>query len=273
MRKLALLAVGLMAACHRHVEVGSPAPATTPAPAPARTQPRTTTITSADQLVAVMHDRYASKWYRTLTFSQKATYLRADGTPSRVETWYEALSLPGLLRIDLGDPTRGNGVVYRGDSVYTLQEGRVVDRRLGRNALLILGFAVYAQPAARTLEQLRAERIDLDLLHTDTLYGRRMYVVGAGRADSISNQFWIDAEHMLFARLIQTDTARRSTRDIRFEKYVQHGDGWVAEEVRFLSGGKLVFHEEYSNVRVNVPLDANLFVPEKWSTATHWYKP
>ena len=220
-----------------------------------------------------MHDRYANKWYRTLTFSQKATYLRSDGTPSRVETWYEAASLPGHLRIDLGDPARGNGVVYRGDSVYTLQEGRVVDRRIGRNLLLILGFDVYAQPVARTLDQLRAERIELDLLHTDTLYGRRMYVVGAGPTDSTSNQFWIDAEQMLFARLIQTDTARRTTRDIRFEKYVQHGDGWVSEEVRFLTGGKLVFHEVYSNVRVNVPLDEDLFVPEKWSTAKHWYKP
>ena len=35
----------------------------------------------------------------------------------------------------------------------------------------------------------------------------------------------------------------------------------------------MVFHEEYSNVRVNVTLDDELFIPEKWSTATHWYKP
>jgi len=269
MRKLAILAVGVLSACHRQVEVGTPAPE----PAPAPISPRATAITSADQLITVMHDRYADKWYRTVAFSQKATYFRADGTPLRVETWYEAASLPGHLRIDLGDPTRGNGVVYRDDSVYTLQEGRVVDRRLGRNLLLILGFDVYAQPVARTLEQLRGERIDLTLLHTDTLNGRRMYVVGAGPTDSTSNQFWIDTEHMLFARLVQTDTVRRNTRDIRFEKYLQHGDGWVAEEVRFLTGGKMVFHEQYSNVRVNVPLDENFFVPEKWSAAMHWYKP
>jgi len=269
MRKFALLAVVAVSACHRQVEVASP-----PAPAPAPARPTVAKgITSVDQLVAAMLDRYAGAWYRSITFTQKSTYLRADGTPSRVETWYEAIAIPGRLRIDLGDPARGNGVVYRGDSVYTLQSGSVVDRRIGRNPLLILGFDVYAQPAMRTLEQLRAERINIDLLHTDTLYGRRMYVVGAGPNDSTSNQFWVDAERLLFARLIQTDPERKNTRDIRFERYRPHGKGWVAEEVRILSGGKTVFHEEYSNVRVDVPLDDNLFVPEKWSAATHWYKP
>jgi hypothetical protein len=31
--------------------------------------------------------------------------------------------------------------------------------------------------------------------------------------------------------------------------------------------------EEYSQVRVNDMLDDNLFVPERWSSATHWYRP
>lgn len=228
---------------------------------------------SADQLVAAMHDRYAGKWYRNLTFIQKSTFLRPDGTPSRVETWYEAGALPGRLRIDLGEPSKGNGALYRADSVYSIQAGRIVDRRPGRNPLMILGFDVYAQAAARTLEALHAERIDLTLLHMDTLYGRRVYVVGAGPADSTSNQFWVDADRLLFVRLIQSDPERRRTQDVRFEKYVQHGGGWVAEEVRVLVGGRMVFHEEYSNVRVNVTLDDALFIAEKWNSATHWYKP
>lgn len=268
MRKLALLAVVALAACRRQPDVNVPA-----SPPPPRSAPAATAIVSADQLVAAMRARYADRWYRTLTFTQKSTYLRPDGTASRVETWYEAGALPGRLRIDLGDPSRGNGVVYRGDSVYTVQNGAVVDRRIGRNPLLILGFDVYAQPVGRTLDQLRAERFDLTLLHTDTLYGRRMYVVGAGPTDSLSNQFWVDADRLLFARLIQTDPDRGTTRDIRFEKYMPYGDAWVAEAVRVLAGGKLVFHEEYSNVRVNVALDDALFLPEMWSTATHWYKP
>ena len=220
-----------------------------------------------------MHDRYAGKWYRNLTFVQKSTTLRPDGTPSRVETWYEAGAMPGRLRIDLGDPTKGNGVLYRGDSVYQFQEGKLVDRRVGRNPLLVLGFDVYAQPVAQTLSQLAAEHIDLHLLRTDTLYGRRAYVIGAGPTDTTSNQFWVDAERLLFLRLVQTDEVRKVTRDIRFENYKPYAGGWVAEAVRMSVRGTPVFREEYSDVRVNVPLDSNLFVPEHWATATHWYKP
>lgn len=230
-------------------------------------------ITSSDQLLDAMHDRYARSWYKNLTFVQKSTTLRPDGTPSRVETWYETGAMPGRLRIDLGDPAKGNGVLYRGDSVYQFQEGRLVDKRIGRNPLMVLGFDVYAQPAAATMEQLTAEKIDLRVLRTDTLYGRRVYVVGAGPGDTTSNQFWIDADRLLFVRLIQTDQARRATRDIRFENYVQHAGGWVAEEVKMYVRGALVFREEYSNVRVDVPVDSSLFIPEKWSTARHWYRP
>ena len=51
---------------------------------------------------------------------------------------------------------------------------------------------------------------------------------------------------------------------------MQHGGGWVAEVVRFLMEGRMFFLEEYSDVRVNVTLDDDLFVPEKWTTVRHW---
>ena len=261
MRPLLLAVLALIAACGRPASVDTGPSAI-----------RTDAIRSPDQLIAAMHDRYAGKWYRTITFIQKSSFLRAGAAP-RVETWYEAGSIPGKLRIDLDNPAKGNGVLYRGDSVYQAQAGKITHRTTGRNILLTLGFDVYGQPAATTLAQLRAERIDLTLLRMDTLYGRRVFVVGAAPGDSVSNQFWVDADRLLFVRLIQSDAQRRRTQDIRFEKYVQHGGGWVAEEVRVLSEGRMVFHEEYTNVRVNVPLDDALFIPEKWSSATHWFKP
>jgi hypothetical protein len=233
---------------------------------------RAPAILSADQLLDAMHSQYAGRWYRTMTFVQKSTYLRPDGTPSRVEMWYEAAALPGRLRIDLGEPARGNGVLYRGDSAYSMQSGRIADRRIARNPLLILGFDVYAQPASRTFEQLRAEKFDMTVMRMDTLDGKRMYVVGAGPGNYTTSQFWVEADRLLFVRMIQTD-ARNRTQDVRFESYVQHAGGWVAETVRVLMDGKLFFLEEYQNVRVNVELDENLFVPERWAAATHWFKP
>lgn len=257
-----ILAIATLAACGRQVVVGS-------VPSTSRGDPA---IVSADQLLDAMHRRHAGRWYRNLTFVQTSTYYRPDGSTSRVETWYEAGALPGRLRIDLGELSRGNGVLYRNDSLYQVQGGRITDRRKARNPLAILGFDVYAQDPSVTFSQLREEGFDMRLLRMDSLDGKRMYVVGAGPTDSTSSQFWIEADRLLFARLIQTDQRNR-TQDIRFENYVPHGGGWVAEQVRFLMNGALFFHEAYSQVRVNVQLDENLFIPERWSSATHWFRP
>ncbi len=262
MKKLVLLAAALMVtACGRSVQVGGGTPGGV----------RDDRITSADQLIGAMHAAYSGRWYRNLTFVQKTTYVRPDGTPSRVETWYETGVMPGRLRIDLGDIAKGNGVLFRNDSTYQMQGGRVTQKMAGRNILMTLGFDVYSQPVATTLAHLRAEKIDLGVLHRDSLNGRPMFVVGAGPNDTTSNQFWVDAERLVFVRLLQTDAQRRRTQDIRFENYVQHGGGWVAERVRFIGDGRLVLLEEYADVKVNVPLDSSLFIPERWSTASHWY--
>jgi hypothetical protein len=262
MRPLAMLAALALGACSRQVQVETESPPAT----------RDPVITSADMLLEAMRARYAGTWFRNITFVQKSTYFRPDGSTSRVDTWYEAAALPGRLRIDLGELNRGNGVLYRGDSVYQIQNGQVTDRRPGTNPLLVLAFDVYAQPAAKSLEQLRRLGFDVGVLHIDSLGGKRMYVVGAGPRDSTTNQFWVEADRLLFTRLIQTDDRGR-TQDIVFDEFAQHGGGWVAEVVRFWRGGRLFFLEEYSDVRVNVALDDKLFVPERWTSASHWRAP
>ena len=262
MRAISLIGVALVAgACGRQVMIGSTAPT------------RSGDVTSADQLLEAMRARYDGKWYENLTFVQKSTYLRSDGSVNRVETWYEAMIVPGRLRIDIGEPSRGTGALYRNDSAYVLDRGRVIDRRRDLNPLLVLGFDVYRQPVNKTMAQLRTENINLAVLRTDKLAGRDMYVVGAGPSDSTSNQFWIDAERLLFVRLIQTNPQTKRTTDTRFENYVKHGGGWVAEQVRVLVGGRMVFREEYSKVRANVDIDPEMFVPEKWASAKHWFVP
>jgi hypothetical protein len=260
-----MLTVLALGACSRQAQLDTEA-------APPRPAPRDPGITTADALLESMQARYAGAWFRNITFVQKSTYFRPDGSTSRVDTWYEAAALPGRLRIDLGDLARKNGVLYRSDSVYQIENGEVTHRRAGDNPLLVLAFDVYAQPAAKTLEQLRRLKFDVRVLHIGSLGGRKMYVVGAGPGDSTTNQFWIEADRLLVTRLIQTDDRAR-TQDIRLDRYAQHGGGWVAEVVRFLRDGRLFFLEEYSSVRVNVALDDNLFVPERWSAATHWHTP
>ena len=77
------------------------------------------------ELVTRMHDRYAGRWYNTVTFTQTTTQHLPDGT-ERVSTWHEALRAPGILRIDIGAPADGNVVIYTRDSSYRVRGGKLV---------------------------------------------------------------------------------------------------------------------------------------------------
>lgn len=233
----------------------------------------TASITSAESLVQAMHDRYAGTWYRNLTFVQTSQYYDTLGAPTRSETWYEAGRLPGVLRIDIGDRAAGNGQLFRNDSAYVFQNGKLVRAVKSRNPLMLLGFDVYAVEPARAMQMLREEGFDTGKFHRALVGSTEYFVVGAEPGDTTSRQFWIEADRLLFWRLIQpppASAANRPPTEIRFQKYVQHGGGYVAEEVDFLRGGRRFFFETYADVRVDVDLDPALFIPEQWTTARYW---
>jgi hypothetical protein len=73
------------------------------------------------ELIGLMRERYAGKWYHTLTFVQKTTL--GDG---KVETWYEAAELPGKLRIDIAPLEGKNTLLFRNDSIYDFKNGKLV---------------------------------------------------------------------------------------------------------------------------------------------------
>src|SRR6266576_4304000 len=83
------------------------------------------TIRNGEDLLRAMHDRYKDSWYHTVTFTQKSTTYKLDGTSS-AETWYEAALLPGKLRIDIGPATDGKGYIFSNGSVTVIKENKVV---------------------------------------------------------------------------------------------------------------------------------------------------
>lgn len=227
---------------------------------------------SGDELIAAMQNRYAGRWYRTLTFVQATTTIAPDAPPE-TSIWYEAAWLPSKLRIDFDPLNAGNGALFIADSQYVVQRGNVVRRIQRANELLLLGFDVYWLDAAVTAGWLRRLGFDMTRIRRDTWRGRDVYVVGASGPDDLrSKQFWIDREHLLFVRLIQpsgADAAR--TDDIRFLNYEKIGRAWIAPVVEFYRDGRLFFKEEYRHIRIDQELDPALFDPASWSTARHWY--
>jgi hypothetical protein len=259
----ALAVILLLGACHRQPPAGAPPPAPKPAP----TRPAPVAITSGATLVSAMRDRYPS-WYRTLTFVQKTTLYRPNGGEI-VQTWYEAASLPGRLRIDT-DLAAKSGTLFAHDSIFAISGGKLVRADTGLNELLVLGFDVYTQSAARTEAQLRRLGFDLSRFHEGSWQGRPVYIVGAARGDTLSKQFWVDRENLLFVRLLERGPRGRV--DLRFDRYERLGQGWIAMEVLQLVNGKPTLREEYTDPRADVPLPDALFDPRKW-TATHWARP
>lgn len=264
-RRLVVGLFVLFTACHKQ------APAPAPSPAPSRTRapaPTREAIDNGNALLRAMRERYPN-WYRTLTFVQRTTITPPSGG-ELVQTWYEAGELPGRLRIDTDLSTK-SGTLFARDSIYSFSAGKLVRADSGLNALLVLGFDVYRQPAARTEAQLRRLGFKLGTIHEATWRGRPVYVVGATRGDSTTKQFWVDKQDLLFLRLLERGPQGHV--DVRFEKYARVGQGWIAMQVVQLVNGKQRLIEEYSDVHVNVPLDADLFSPSDWASAEHWAKP
>ena len=67
-----------------------------------------TKIKTGEDLIAAMRKKYAKTWYRNTTFKQVTTDFEKDGT-EKVAVWYEAISMPGRLRIDFDPVKDGNG--------------------------------------------------------------------------------------------------------------------------------------------------------------------
>lgn len=215
---------------------------------------------NGQELIQQMHDRYAGKWYRTLTFVQKTTL--PNGA---VQTWYEAAEIPGKLRIDVAPLDSMNTIIFRNDSIYQFRGGKLDRSQDQIHPLMVLGFDVYGQPVAETLRKLELLTFDLSKLHETTWQGRPTYVVGATAGDTTSAQFWIDKDRLYFVRSLEPSKQKPGVMmDTRFEKYQPMGGGWLEMKVQFLANGERRMLEEYTEPKVNVALDSTIFSTDRW---------
>src|SRR6266550_5872558 len=159
-------------------------------------------ITTTEDLVQAMQKKYAKTWHKTATFVQKTTNIDKDGN-KKVEVWYEALSVPGSLRIDFTPTKDGNGILFTNNQIYVFKNGKVDSNRPYVHPLLILGFDIYRLPQSDVIEKLKGLKFDLSIFREDTWQGRPVYVVAAKQGDLHSPQFWIDKKNLYFVRMIR----------------------------------------------------------------------
>jgi hypothetical protein len=135
-------------------------------------------ISNTNELIAAMQKQYGESWYKTATFVQETKNFQPDGT-TKVETWYEAMSVPGSLRIDFTPTSAGNGLLFADGKIFVFKDGKVDSTRPFEHPLLILGFDIYRSPVSEVITKLQSLKFDLSQFREDTWQGRPAYVVGA----------------------------------------------------------------------------------------------
>jgi hypothetical protein len=223
-------------------------------------------------VVKKMHDKYDGSWYNTLTFVQKTTLVKPDGTRDTV-TWFESVKGPDRLRIDVRSPADGNGILYTADSSVVVRNGAAVRTRPDGNTFLPLIMGVYLQPVEKTVAQLIRFGFDLKRTATATWEGRPAIIVGTDSpSDTTAAQFWIDTERLVLVRMRIGFAPNTPMLDIHVGGYQPIDKAWLATDIKILSGTNVVQDELYTDWHANVPLDDELFDPAHWRTARHWAK-
>jgi hypothetical protein len=255
---LALSCVTLAMACGGHGSTVAGPPPRPAAPA----------ITDGRSLLSAMREKYNARWYKTLSFTQNNTLYSSRGGVTTSQ-WRQHIAVPGRLRIDYLPLSQRSGVLFDGSRVHTFDNGRAIDTQPGVNVPLLVTADVYALPLERAAQLLDSLGFDLSGLRRDMWEGQSAYVVGAGAGDSTTNQFWVDSVTLVVLRIVQKE--RRGTReivtDIRFGKFADFAGIPIATEVMQYRDGRLVFREQYSEVRVNDPIPDPTFDPTKWVAA------
>lgn len=217
------------------------------------------------RLLEKMKSRYDGKWYKTLTFEQQTTRYNDNGEVISDNVWYEALLMPDKLSIKFNDMKQGNGLIFRNDSLYQMQDGKVAGSRPMFHPLLVLGFSVYDQPVSKTATALNVLGFDLEKAYQREYEGRKVYVVGAKEGDETSNQFWIEKDRLLFVKMIQNFGEGR-VQEVKFKDYQAIGDGWVATRIEFYNNNSLRLLEVYSNIKTP-HLEASIFKPSAFQNS------
>jgi len=237
------------------------------------TAPRARAQSAGEAVLQRMHDAYAGKWYHTLRFVQKTTQHRPDGT-AVIGTWYESLRHTGAgveLRIDIGAPANGNGILYTADSSWRFRGGKLLAASADGNEFLPLIEGVYVQPVARTMADLAGAHIDFSRVSHAMWEGKPATVIGAASpSDSTLPQLWVDDERNVLVRMIILAGPNGPPLDVHLGDYVPVGQGWLATKVVLLAGGQPRQVEEYADWRVDGELPAELFSRTAWIPAQHW---
>jgi hypothetical protein len=222
------------------------------------------------QVIEAMHKAYeGEKWCRNFSFTQKTIFFDKDGKEEKSELWYEASSAPGKLLIKFGSKDSRNGVLVENGKIHLYREGKEPVHKTGLHDLSLAAFDVYYQAPSLSNHLFDSLGYNMKMVRMDEFNGRKVFVIGAAKGDTISRQLWVDAERLYLHRIIFMQG--KALMDAAFEDYTQmkSGDGshtyWVATKMVFKMNGQLDVIEKYFDIKFPKEFPPETFDPAKFN--------
>jgi hypothetical protein len=222
-------------------------------------------INTTDSFLKELHQKYSETWLDNLVFDQKTSFYKEDSL-TNIQRWREVLAIPNLLHIRFGAFENGNGMIFKNDSQYVFQSGKIVRKIAEINNLQYFAFDIYKSNIADNLAMLKKQGFDTNIFRVGNWEGRSVYIIGANSNNLKSNQLWYDKNNLTLLRVIYMN--RGSLVEAHLNEYKKFDKSFIAEKIKIFVNNKLFMLEEYSNVQVNQTISNNIFEPGLFNEAT-----
>ncbi len=228
-------------------------------------------ITDTESLISKMHARSTTNWVKSYTFVQSTYRYQPDNTIDTV-LWYETVSYPDKFRIDFGDPSLGNGVIFRQDSAYQFKNFELVGAREEVNDLLLLTGAEQVYPVDTTLARMERSGISTAFFRKDTFMKKPCYVIGERIGTNLkSKEVWIEQNRFVLLRQLEFAKNGKPL-EVQFDEFTKIQDSWIEQWVTIKFDGHIVQTERYNDIMVRdeKTLPEGIFDPRQFGKE-HWY--
>lgn len=195
------------------------------------------------------------------TFSQKNTHYRNDSIVGH-SIWHEYIEFPDKFRIDFGEKTEGNFVIFKNDSSYSYKKNELKKTKYNTNTLLLLLGGMYYRELADVNVRLQNEHYNTQVFSNQKWNKQTVYVVGALEGDTLSNQIWVSKKNWRVVRIIEK-IDETNTMDITFDAFQKSCNGYTETKVTFKRNGKIEQVEEYYDIKAHDAFPIEVFSPKK----------
>lgn len=216
---------------------------------------------SGKDVIDFMHQKYKQGPCKLYTFSQKNTHYRNDSIVGHSE-WHEYIEFPDRFRINFGEKTEGNFVIFKNDSSYSYRKHTLKKSKYDTNTLLLLLGGMYYRELADVDTRLKNEGYNTQILSNQKWNKQAVCVIGALEGDTLSNQIWVSKKNWHVVRIIEK-MDETSTMDMTFDAFQKSCSGYTETKVTFKRNGKIEQVEEYYDIKAHDIFPAEIFSPKK----------